>query len=261
MRRFTAEYLESTRDGMWDDSRDALDELNLDSRQQILDVGAGTGELTRVLREEVAGTVVALDADDTLLDHIANPRVLGDATRLPFSDDSFDLVVCQALLVNLTNPLATVREFARVSTGSVAVIEPDNSEVSVESTVDVEPSLTRRARQMYLQGVETDAALGAVPELFEEVGLDNVAVRRYDHERRIESPYSERALEGARRKASGTGIDADRETILAGEVSEELFDTLRADWRSMGRKVIQQMQDGTYRQCEVVPFYVTSGQV
>jgi len=261
VRRFTAEYLESTRDGMWDDSRDALNDLNLDSRQQVLDVGAGTGELTRVLREETPGTVVALDADSALLDHVASPRVLGDATRLPFPDNTFDLVVCQALLVNLPEPLAAVREFTRVSTDCVAVIEPDNSAVSIDSTVDSEPLLARRAREMYLRGVETDATLGAVPELFEEAGLDNVTVRRYDHERRIESPYSERALEGARRKASGTGIDADRETILAGETSEELFDRLRADWRAMGREVIQQMQDGTYQQREVVPFYVTSGHV
>lgn len=261
MRRFTAEYLESTRDGMWDDSRDALADLQLDSRQHVLDVGAGTGELTRVLREEVPGTVVALDGDDTLLGHVEGPRVAGDATRLPFPSDTFDLVVCQALLVNLSDPAATVREFARVSTDCVAVIEPDNSAVSIESTVDAESPLARRARDLYLEGLETDAALGAVPELFEGVGLDDVSVRRYDHEQRIESPYSQRALEDAQRKASGTGIDDDRETILAGEASEELFDTLRQDWRAMGREVIRQMQDGTYRQRETVPFFVTTGHV
>jgi len=261
VRRFTAEYLESTREGMWDDSRDALADLELDGRQQVLDVGAGTGELTRILREETPGIVVALDADRGLLEHIASPRLQGDGTRLPFADDTFDLVVCQALLVNLPDPGGAIGEFARVSSDCVAVIEPDNSAVSIDSTVDTEPPLARRARELYLQGVETDAALGPVPELFEEAGFDDITVRRYDHERRIESPYSERALEGARRKASGTGLDDDRETILAGDSSEELFETLREDWRTMGREVIRQMQDGTYRQREVVPFYVTSGHV
>lgn len=261
MRRFTAEYLESTREEMWDDSREALAELDLDRRQQVLDVGAGTGELTRVLREEVPGTVVALDADSALLDHVADPRVHGDATRLPFPDDTFDLVVCQALLVNLPEPTVAVRELARVSTDCVAVIEPDNSAVSIESTVEGESPLASRAREMYLEGVETDAALGAVPALFEEVGLDDVTVQRYDYERRIESPYSQRALESARRKASGAGIEADRETILAGDATEDIFETLREDWRAMGRDVVRQMQDGMYRQREVVPFYVTSGHV
>lgn len=261
MRQFTAEYLETTREGMWGDSRDALSDLSLESRQQVLDVGAGTGELTRVLREEVPGDVVAIDADRSLLEHIADPRVRGDATRLPFRDDTFDLVVCQALLVNLPEPSIALQEFARVSTDCVAVIEPDNSAVAIESTVDAEPRLARRAREMYLDGLTTDASLGAVPELFEDAGLEDVTVRRYDHERRIESPYSKQALESAREKASGNGLDADRETILAGETSRELFETLREDWRAMGREVIEQMQDGTYRQREIVPFYVTSGHV
>lgn len=261
MRQFTAEYLESTRAGMWEDSLEALGELNLGDRQRVLDVGAGTGELTRVLRDQTAGTVVALDADRGLLDHVADPRLCGDATRLPFADGSFDLVVCQALLVNLPDPAAVVEEFARISTDRVAVIEPDNSAVDIESTVEAEPTLAQRARELYLKGLETDAALGAVPDLFEAAGLDDITVNRYEHERAIESPYSERALEGARRKASGTGIDDDRETILAGDISVESFENLRQEWRAMGREVIEQMQDGSYCQREVVPFYVTSGRV
>ncbi|MFC7058770.1 class I SAM-dependent methyltransferase [Halovenus salina] len=261
MRQFTAEYLESTRAGMWEDSLDALGYLDIESRERILDVGAGTGELTRVLRDQTAGTVVALDADRGLLGHVASPRLLGDATQLPFAEGSFDLVVCQALLVNLPDPAAVIEEFARVSTDRVAVIEPDNSAVAIESTVDTEAALARRARESYLAGVETDAALGAVPDLFRSAGLDDITVDRYDHERSIESPYSERALEGARRKASGTGIDDDRETILAGDTSVESFEDLREQWRAMGREVIEQMQDGRYRQREVVPFYVTSGRV
>ncbi len=261
MRRFTAEYLETTRDGMWGDSREALGDLELDRRQRALDVGAGIGNLTRVLREEIPGEVVALDADRTLLEAISPPRILGDAMRLPFPDDTFDLVVCQALLVNLPAPLEAIREFARVSSDCVAVVEPDNSAVSIQSSVDVEAPLARRARELYLDGVTTDAALGAVPSLFETVGLEAVSVRRYDHARRIESPYSERALESARRKASGTGLETDRETILAGGATPELFDSLREDWRAMGREVITQMQDGTYHQREIVPFYVTAGHV
>jgi SAM-dependent methyltransferase len=261
VRRFTAEYLETTREGMWADSREPLQNLALDERDAVLDVGAGTGELTRVLRNEALGEVVAVDADTTLLGHVAEPRVAGDATRLPFRDGTFDLVVCQALLVNLPDPLAAVEEFARVSNDCVAVIEPDNSAVSIESTVEAEPALARRARNLYLQGVQTDATLGAVPDLLEEAGLGDMSVRRYDHERRIEAPYSEQALESARRKASGTGLDSDRDTILSGGATAELFDTLRQNWRAMGRDVIDQMQDGTYLQREVVPFYVTAGHV
>ncbi len=261
MRRFTAEYLETTRDGMWDDSRDALVDLALPSREWVLDVGAGTGELTAVLREETAGRVVALDADSALLTHVPQPRARGDATRLPFQDRVFDLVVCQALLVNLPDPGHALEEFARVSSDRVAVIEPDNSAVRIDSTVSSEPALARRARRLYLDGLDTDASLGAARDLFEAAGLTDVSVRRYEHERRIEPPYSEQAVAGARRKASGSGIDDDRETILTGATSREEFDNLRQEWRAMGRTVAAQMQDEKYRQREVVPFFVTVGQV
>jgi SAM-dependent methyltransferase len=261
VRRFTAEYLETTREGMWDGSRDSLVDLRLGSRERVLDVGAGTGELTSVLREETPGTVVALDADAGLLTHVPQPRAIGDATRLPFRDSTFDLVVCQALLVNLPKPGHAIEEFARVSSDRVAVIEPDNSAVTIDSTVSSEPPLARRARQCYLDGLDTDASLGAARDLFETAGLRNVTVRRYEHERRIEPPYSEQAVEGARRKVSGSGIDDDRETILSGDTSPEAFDELRQEWRAMGRTVASQMQDEEYRQREVVPFFVTVGQV
>jgi SAM-dependent methyltransferase len=261
VREFTAEYLETTRRGMWDDSRDALAPLDLASCDRVLDVGAGTGELTRVLREETPGDVVALDADPCLLGEVGGPRVRGDATRLPFSDDSFDLVVCQALLVNLPNPAAAVGEFARVSRGRVAAIEPDNSAVTIESTVEAEAPLARRARECYLDGIETNASLGAARELFADAGLRDVDVRTYEHERAIEPPYTETALTAARRKASGEGLASDRTTMLAGETTPEEFDALRQQWREMGRAVIEQMQADDYRQREVVPFYVTVGSV
>jgi len=260
VRRFTAEYLETTREGMWADSRATLADLRLADRDSVLDVGAGTGELTRVLREEVPGTVPALDADPALLTRVGGPAVVGDATQLPFAADSVDLVVCQALLINLPEPLAAVEEFARVAADTVAVIEPDNSAVTVESTVDAEPSLLRRARRRYLRGVDTDVALGDAGALFEQSHLSDITVSRYDHERAIEPPYSSRALEGARRKASGAGLEADRGTILAGDTTPEEFDALRQEWREVGRSVVAQMQAGTYRQREVVPFYVTVGE-
>lgn len=261
MRRFTSDYLAATREGMWADSREALAPLELAERERVLDVGAGTGALTRVLRAENPGTVVAVDADATLLAEVAPPRLLGDATELPIRSAAVDLVVCQALLVNLPDPAAAIAEFARLSTDHVAAIEPDNGAVSVESTVSAETRLARRARERYLDGVQTDAALGAVADRFEAAGLTDVAVRRYEHVRTIEGPYSERDVESARRKATGEGLSADRETILAGSTTEREFDELREDWREMGRTVVEQMQDGEYRRRETIPFYVTVGRV
>jgi len=280
MRRFTADYLERTRRGMWE-SREALAPLDLDGRRRILDVGCGTGELTRVLAEEAPdATVVGVDADVDLLAAArdgaeADPDAhgidycTGDATRLPFPDDAFDLVVCQALLINLPDPAAAVREFARVSSELVAAVEPDNADVSVDSTVEAEAALEARVREAYIAGVETDVAMGdRVREVFAEAGISGVESRRYRHEKRVEPPYTEADLRGIARKASGDGI-ADHETelrrALGGDGGKggggDGYDELRREWREMGREAARQAQAREYERVETVPFDVTVGRV
>ncbi|WP_253738179.1 class I SAM-dependent methyltransferase [Halohasta salina] len=265
MRRFSAEYLERTREGMWADSREALADLDLSDRTRILDVGCGTGELTRVLAEESTAEVVGCDADRELLAvasaHV--PAVAGDAFRLPFATDSFDLVVCQALLINLPDPAAALEEFARVSSALVAAVEPNNAAVDVDSTVSAEVDLETRVREAYLRGVETDVALGdRVESLFEESGIEVISTHRYDHEKRTEPPYSEAALTDAARKASGAGLaDHEMELRRGMEGQESTYDDLRREWREMGRTVVDEMQAGDYERVEHVPFDVTVGRV
>ncbi len=264
MREFSEAYLARTRAGMWADSRSALKALSLERQDRILEVGCGSGELTRVLCEESGGTVIGCDVDRTLLErthqHTGVPVVRGDATRLPFAEDCVGLVLCQALLINLPEPRAAVEEFARVSRDLVAAIEPDNGAVTVDSSVPTEAPLERRARRAYLAGVETDVTLGAdARHVFEAVGLEAISVSRYDHTRTIEPPYDEHALTDARRKATGAGLASDRETMLESSLTGEQYDELRSAWRAMGREVIKQMREGTYRRTETVPFFVTVG--
>jgi SAM-dependent methyltransferase len=258
VRRFEAGYLERTRAGLWSD-RSAIDALGLDS-QSVLDVGCGTGVLTSVLREETSGTVIGLDRDPTLLAAVAPPTVRGDALHLPLVDDAVDVVVCQALLVNLPDPQAALAEFRRVARERVAAIEPDNSAVTVDSTVPAETRLAARAREHYIAGVDTDVTLGAAETAFRDAGLTNITTRRHDHEQRIEPPYDEAAYTAARRKASGAALEDRWETLSVAADADDL-DRLREDWREMGRAVIAAMQAGDYERREVVPFFVTVGDV
>jgi SAM-dependent methyltransferase len=267
VRRFSAEYLERTRRGMWADDRAPLADLALSSRRRVLDVGCGTGELTRVLAAEVGSdaTVLGVDADPDLLEvareETGLPFVAGDATRLPLPDDAVDLAVCQALLINLPDPAAAVREFARVSSDLVAAIEPDNGDVTVRSTVPAEERLEREARETYLKGVETDVALGdRVREAFADVGLGGIRTRRYIHEKRTAAPYAEPALADAARKASGAGL-ADHRDELVAATSVAAYDDLRRRWREMGREVVDAIGAGEYERVERVPFDVTVGRV
>ncbi|WP_128904284.1 class I SAM-dependent methyltransferase [Halorubrum amylolyticum] len=267
MRRFSADYLEHTRRGMWTDGREALTDLDLSNRRRVLDAGCGTGELTRVLDAETPpdATVIGADADPALLrvarEETGLPYVVGDATRLPLSDDAVDLAACQALLINLPDPAAAVRESARVSSGLVAAIEPGNADVTVSSSVASEERLEREAREAYLEGVDTDVALGdRVREAFSAAGLEGIRTRRYVHEKRIAAPYAEPALTAAARKASGAGLADHRDELIAA-TSEAAYDDLRRRWREMGREVVGEIEAGEYERVERVPFDVTVGRV
>ncbi|WP_330630468.1 class I SAM-dependent methyltransferase [Halocatena halophila] len=261
MRRFSARYLEDTRRGMWDGSRDALAPLELDSHELIVDVGAGTGELTAVLTEESPATVVAVDRDRSLLQSFDGSGVQSDAMALGMADDTADLVVCQALLINLPDPGRALGEFKRCSNDRVGAIEPDNSQVHVESSVGAETRLTRNARDDYITGVTTDVALGDASTLFEDTGFENVETRRYNLVRTIEPPYDERAIRAAKRKATASRLATQRETLLAGGMTVQDYEQLREDWREMGRSVVKAMQNETYNRRETIPFYVTTGTV
>lgn len=253
---------------MWEteESRTALADLDLDNRERILDVGCGTGELTEVLVAETSEAVVlGCDADLDLLrathERVGCGVMTGDAIRLPVADEAVDLVACQALLVNLPDPSVALKEFARISSDIVAVIEPDNAGVTVESTVEEEADLERRGRNAFIRGVDTDIALSErLRDLFSEAGLTSVRVRRYHHEKRIEPPYDEAALEDARRKASGAWL-GDHESELRAGLSEEGYDEFRTAWRTMGRSVIERMRQGKYRRVETVPFDVVVGRI
>jgi SAM-dependent methyltransferase len=249
---------------MWE-SRAALSPLSLADRDLALDVGCGTGKLSSVLDEEIpeAGTVVGIDRDRRLLREVPAPiqTVQADATEIPVRDDTVDLVACQALLINLPDPAVALAEFVRCSSDLVAVIEPDNSAVVVESTVSAESDLSASMREYYIRGMGTDVTLGAVPDLFRENGLTDVQTRRHDHERTIEPPYDEAAFEAAKRKATGSRLAQQRDTLLAAGMREEKYETLRSEWREMGRAVIEAMQAGEYRRREIIPFHVTVGRV
>lgn len=278
MREFSPEYLDRTRRGMWADDREPLGDLQLSSRTRVLDVGCGTGEFTAVLREETDATVVGLDADPELLavardrfdageagsgvdasDERPTSFCAGDASRLPFRDDTFDLVVCQALLVNVGEPATFLREFARVSRDLIAAVEPVNDEVAVSSTVDSERRLERTAREAFITGARTGVGGSGVSGAFADLGVET-SVRRYHHEKRIEPPYSEQDLRGARRKATADGL-ADHERELRRALSRDGYDELRTEWREMGREIVRQMREEAYRRVEVVPFDVTVGRV
>lgn len=107
---------------MRDEQRIALEMLALRRGDDVLDVGCGPGNFTRVFAAEIGkGLAVGLDASSTMLERAVEeggPRnvayVRGDAAALPFRPGSFDAVCCFAALYLIERPLEAVAEIARV---------------------------------------------------------------------------------------------------------------------------------------------------
>lgn len=103
-------------------------QIDLGPDSSILDVGTGHGPLMFHLIKRYPN-VTGTDFSETMLE--MNPckgqLVQADATDLPFENDSFDLVVCSALLHHLgpEEQQKAVREMARVSRTTVALFEPN----------------------------------------------------------------------------------------------------------------------------------------
>ncbi len=71
-----------------------------------LDLGSGSGRSIGILKKELGCQLVALDLNKEGLMNTDNTghRVLGDATAVPFGDNTFDFVNLTALMTNLTHP-------------------------------------------------------------------------------------------------------------------------------------------------------------
>lgn len=102
-----------------------VERAELQPGDRVLDVGCGTGIVARRAAPQVAddGVVVGLDINEGMLDvarATAKERQLaiewrqGDATELPFADESFDVGFCQQALQFIPDPGAALREMHRV---------------------------------------------------------------------------------------------------------------------------------------------------
>jgi demethylmenaquinone methyltransferase / 2-methoxy-6-polyprenyl-1,4-benzoquinol methylase len=93
--------------------------------QRVLDIAAGTGDLTQAFARRVGpqGLVVHTDINEAMLrqgrarlndDGLAPPSALADAQKLPFPGASFDIVSVAFGLRNMTHKEQALAEMARV---------------------------------------------------------------------------------------------------------------------------------------------------
>ena len=106
------------RDGRW---RTMAVRLSNPHGAAVLDLGAGTGDLSAEFRRQNAARVVGLDVSAAMLvraeQKFGNQRIewlQGDALHLPFADGSFDVVASAFVMRNLPDLAGSFEEMARV---------------------------------------------------------------------------------------------------------------------------------------------------
>jgi SAM-dependent methyltransferase len=147
--------------------------LGLRPGDGVLDVACGPGNFSRAFAGAVgdSGLVVGIDASQTMLDRGAaelsrSPAhnlalVRGNATELPFVDDSFDAVCCFAALHLFEQPLEGLDEMTRVLTpgGRVALMTSVQRKLAPRGPIK---QLTERLSGMHVFGQEE--IVGALQE-------------------------------------------------------------------------------------------------
>ena len=110
--------------------RTGLDRARLPERPVVLDLAAGTGDFSLMVRQRYPGArAVAVDITERML-QLARGRgvqhtVCGDAGLLPFADHSFDCVIVGYGLRNFPSLDVAVREIARVTRPGGSLVSLD----------------------------------------------------------------------------------------------------------------------------------------
>jgi len=117
-----------------------LEQFGISAGDRILDIGAGTGRLTKYLVEMVGqdGFVIALDFAENML-RIAKPKVsrknvgfvCADVCKLPFFDGQFNKVICFSTFPHVKDKEQSLREMYRIlqENGKLLILHAQDSKV------------------------------------------------------------------------------------------------------------------------------------
>lgn len=264
-------YFTDARDHWWHADYLALlaRRFRVQEARTILEVGAGQGHFARAWAPHFAPDfqLTCLDREERSI-AIARERteafrrergiqgtfqfVVGEAEHLPFPDGSFDMVLCQTLLIHLRDPEVGFAEMVRVAKpgGLILAVEPNNlAGLQRLASRGPDADLDRQiaAVRFHLRVLRGKHALGMgwnnqgvhLPKLFRR--LEEVAYYNNDRAWGFVPPYDspqERAALSDLRRDVGENVYGwqraeAREYYLAGGGSERDFeadyDALLAD--------------------------------
>jgi SAM-dependent methyltransferase len=156
----------------------AMDLLELDANAHVLDLGAGTGRLTRELRRRFA-RVVAVEPDERMR-ALHDDALAGSAEDIPVDEGSVDAVFVGEAF-HWFDPNVAIAELARVlrPRGGVAIVSTHWWET--------EPPLPDEALRLLSEPYERSLPLRRPPwdDAFAEVPFDALRYERAEDELRV----------------------------------------------------------------------------
>jgi ubiquinone/menaquinone biosynthesis C-methylase UbiE len=157
---------------------EALAAAGCGNGSRVLDIGCGSGEDLEYI-SQVSGNITGVDVSAEAIEAFRARGFMGvvaDVKALPFPDDSFDYVICSAILHHLvgqSNLINYLEEFKRVTRqgGYLLALEPNAFNISgmlMNIANTVKPGITglvpheRALSPLYLKKVFTKAGLTKV---------------------------------------------------------------------------------------------------
>lgn len=94
--------------------------IKLPDKPMVLDAGCGNGFILRFIRKKFSYSLCGLDISKKTLRYsrklnLKIPLFQASITKIPFADETFDLVINLQVLEHLYNPIFAVKELKRVS--------------------------------------------------------------------------------------------------------------------------------------------------
>lgn len=157
---------------------------------KVLDFGAGTGNLSRIFADKGC-QVTACDVSQVSLDILTQnlpsydiKTVLYDGVKLPFVDDSFDVVATYSVLHHIPDYLSAILEMVRVvKKGGLVYIEHEASENKWNPTSSLKEyySFVRQTRWEHLKKLFRTRELFTF-DFFKAVFIKTFINKRYERE-------------------------------------------------------------------------------
>ncbi len=167
----------------------------LNNCQKVLEMGCGTGNLTRIL-VKAGYDVTAVDISQRMLGKFSFKEscrtLLGDAESPPFKEGTFEALICRNLLCTLPEPHKTLLEWSRLlkREGKLVIIDKLDTRMTIRERLGSFLALMLEGQNLWRLGYGKDTASHipfhrgfkphALRSLVHDSGFDEVEVDRMD---------------------------------------------------------------------------------